>query len=295
MHNYELGYMVLLEGVAFRGDNLEAPRGNAEERDFGWGWSSWILPYLEQKAIYDSIDFDVRIPDEPNRDLVSKPVPVALCPDANQTFSHLKIGNPLFQEDFMMHDPGMALTNYAVCAGSFKGSGSWDSPRAEVNGVYGEESRTAFSDIEDGTSNTIMAGEVVYYGNGIASTGLGEFLPDPRWYGSFTPKFGTARVSASQFRTGRSVINLASSEAAFTRRNAFASSHSGGANMLFADASVHFVQETIESTRTTFEDFSNGAVLGALQRLTGRNDGLVVENFQKVSFWFPENRSRGCF
>jgi len=289
MHSYESAHMVLPRGmVAWQADATEPPQ-KPEDRGWGWGWSSQILPQLELESVNDALDFDKAIHELPNRELVSESVSVALCPDAAQPFTYLEVGNPDKPHEFSIRDPGVALTNYVACAGSFNRSFSIDVPAAQRNGIYAEESKTAFRDISDGTSSTIMVGETVYYGNGTTiGVTLGQdeedidvdgFFWDPRWYGAFSARFGTAGVGLSQFRTGRTIINPPRSESAFLKRNAFASNHAGGANMLFADGSVRFLSETIESSRTKFEDYSNGATLGVLQRLTGRNDGLTVEGF----------------
>ena len=163
--------------------------------------------------------------------------------------------------------------------GAFYGGSAWDQPKARRNGVYAEESKTAFRDIEDGTSSTIMAGEVVSYGVGNTGPEEDTFYWNARWYGSFKATNGKADAPESQFRNGQEAINPPHTSGKDRRRNAFASSHPGGANMLFADASVRLVSETIETTGTSFKDFSKGASLGVYQRLTSKNDGLVVENF----------------
>ena len=277
MHNYEAAHMVFPEGMDYRGSDLTRPRSSQPHRGFGWAWSSRILAQLDQGVIYDQINFDAKISSAINRKLVSKTMSVAVCPSASQSFTHLIIGNPTSPESNRIN-PGMATTNYAACAGSFTFGGHWDSPTDRKNGIYKDESKTKFRDIRDGTSNTIMAGEVVYYGNGSTSDADGGFTWDPKWYGSASATGPRRAITSSAvFRNGEAEINP-SPLSGTSKRDSFASSHLGTVNMLFGDASVHAIEETIDNTRTRYEDFSNGADLGVFQRLTGMNDGLVIED-----------------
>ena len=280
MLNYESSHMALPEGLAHRGDNLEASRNDFGERGLGWAWSSQLLPQLEQIAIYDRLDFNEKISSDVNRDVVATTLSVAVCPTAGQPFTHLKIGgDPVTPTEFTLIDPGIAASNYKVCAGSFEQGNFWDSPKARKNGIYAEESETTFAQITDGTSNTIMAGETLYYGNGSERDRPGEFHFDPRLYGAVGVVDGLARASESQFGVGQFEMNPGLLASQIVKRNAFASNHPGGTNMLLADGSARFVRETIQTNRTNFEAFSQGQELGLYQRLTGRNDGLVVEAF----------------
>jgi prepilin-type processing-associated H-X9-DG protein len=70
----------------------------------------------------------------------------------------------------------------------------------------------------------------------------------------------------------------------------FSSEHPGGANFCFADGSVHFIAETIESNRGgvspkndgNHSDFVQAAaqgLVGSYQLLGVRNDGQPVSGF----------------
>ena len=66
-------------------------------------------------------------------------------------------------------------------------------------------------------------------------------------------------------------------------REGFGSYHPGGSSFLFADGSVKFLSENLESRTTTEPDhvspldgLPNSQLLGVLQRLGVRNDGLTI-------------------
>jgi prepilin-type processing-associated H-X9-DG protein len=78
-------------------------------------------------------------------------------------------------------------------------------------------------------------------------------------------------MRVGQFRT-----NPPSIASADIKRNSFSSKHTGGANFVLADGSVHFVAQTIQHTETPFSATINWADVGIFQRLCGRNDGQVA-------------------
>src|SRR5688572_28272163 len=56
------------------------PTGQVGVGNRGWTWNSFILPYIEQNAIYTQIDFNDFVPVNRNRDLLKNPIPLANCP-----------------------------------------------------------------------------------------------------------------------------------------------------------------------------------------------------------------------
>ena len=253
-------------------------RGNRAGRGSGWAWSYYILPYMEQNNIYSKIEHDwsVRISDQPNRTLVASLFPSQVCPSATNQPTHFKIGNGT-DSGFMMADPGIAATNYVACAGAFVAGAYYDRPERRKNGIMGEDTATKFGDITDGTSNTILAGEAIYYGIG-QSRGSGSFFWDPSWYGRCRHNAGgRADAPEALFRIGQSRINPPAFASNGVKRNAFASHHPGGASFALADGSTHYFKDTISNNETNYNQYNNGVkILGAFQRLTAMNDGLVV-------------------
>jgi hypothetical protein len=138
-----------------------------------------------------------------------------------------------------------------------------------------------FGDVVDGTSNTILVGEVALSGNG-QNYGTGGFLWDPKWYGSLQTRDGLARADApeSVMRAGEFRMNPPFVASDNVKRNSFKSRHVGGAQFVLSDGSVHFLSESIDHTQTSWPSVNTGAIpwvqVGAFQRLCSRNDGQVV-------------------
>lgn len=112
----------------------------------------------------------------------------------------------------------------------------------QVPGIFGHNRRkTAFRDVTDGTSNTLMMGE---------STGGMDF--------------GFAWVSMNWLPTGLAA-GREQDETAATGIFSFNSFHTGGQQYVLGDGSVRFVSESLD--------------IGVLRRLSARSDGLVIGEF----------------
>jgi type II secretory pathway pseudopilin PulG len=101
----------------------------------GFSAMAYLLPYIEQEAVYKQIDFKKRIDDEANRKVAAIVIKTFLDPQ--------DVAPPV--------DKDFGGTNYLFSAGS-----QYD--LKENNGVFYLDSKIKFAQIFDGTSNTIMIG-----------------------------------------------------------------------------------------------------------------------------------------
>jgi prepilin-type processing-associated H-X9-DG protein len=98
-----------------------------------------------------------------------------------------------------------------------------------------------FSDIRDGTSNTIFGGETVY--------NYQDYLWSARTPAPFA---GTVRFGTARWVVGYPAISLGTTLKpfnvhTFAALGGFASQHvGGGGNFLYADGSVHFVSQNVD-------------------------------------------------
>lgn len=269
MHNYHDTYKRFPAGGNWKTPwGVVAGRGNRPARGNGWAWTSAILPFVEQSSIYNQLNFNNRIPEQPNRLLMSARLSIAKCPSATQA-EHIQIGNATSAFGFV--DPGMTTTNYVGCAGSFVQSAYYDQPEDRKNGILFEDSYLNFGSITDGTSNTLMIGETVHYGTGTGAS----FLWDPNWFGRFSAGTdGRADAPESLMRVGQFRTNLPRTAADNDKRNSFSSRHTGGSQFALADGSVHFVSETIDHNQLAFG--TAVTALATFQKLCSRNDGQPV-------------------
>jgi prepilin-type processing-associated H-X9-DG protein len=155
------------------------------------------------------------------------------------------------------------LTSYYSCSGS----SGWPNNNASRlslswcnDGAFTRNKRFSFSEITDGTSNTLLFGERHYFDIAF-DTIAGDRIKDWGWLW-----FGG---EADAFLSTRAPINfkfpaVGGTQIDFDARiNAFGSGHPGGAQFALADGSVRFISQTI--SMVTFQALgtrSGGEVIG---------------------------------
>ncbi len=276
IHNYHDIHQRFPSGFLFQAPGM-SNRGDRPNRAPGWSWSALILPHLEQSALHNTINWGLGMHQPPNRAAIATLIKGAVCPSANNPSKHFRVGTST--DAFGYDNPGIAATNYVGCAGSFVQSAYYDQPDERRNGIMIEDSNLRFANVEDGTSNTLLIGESIYFGNG-TNVGAGNFFWDPTWYGHFRQDSG-GRVDAPEcvMRSGEFRLNPPKVAADNVKRNTFSSRHPGGAVFVLGDGSTRFLAETIQHTETPYAGSLLSSSAGTFQRLCSRNDGLSLGDF----------------
>ena len=203
----------------------------------GWGWSCFILPFLEQEAVFQQIDFindrSYGGWDTKSFKAATTVLSVYLCPSD-------PMGRELVRVTYSLANPDqIARTNMCGVADSEQafyadqGWPYWPRPFPEVDGVFGGIEPCTFADIEDGASSTLAVGEMTGKGPGTnacqpwVATNL--LSTKNGINGPFTVPGGTYPdgLAGGGYEAG------------------FASFHPGGCNFTLADGSVHFLSQHI--------------------------------------------------
>jgi prepilin-type N-terminal cleavage/methylation domain-containing protein/prepilin-type processing-associated H-X9-DG protein len=265
-----------------------APGSSAFNYKYTWSVLAQLNPYLEQTAIYNSMDLTQPMYDATNnitaqnQFAVVQKVSIFLCPS--------DIGQPVSSAYGVAN---MGPTNYVASHGSGLSNGGYGSP-ISGDGIFPAVNGVKVTDITDGTSNTAAFSESIL-GDGaeISPTQPGDervaykylgytgTLPSdsncagnpPLWNGynrrGFMWASGEARcVSYNHYYTPNSknfdcIANDPTMTYISVGYRAARSKHTGGVNVLFGDGSVHFVQNAIApQTWLAMGTRNGGEVLG---------------------------------
>jgi len=215
----------------------------------GGVWSSMILPYLEQQAIYDRFDFNAHHKDPVNAEPATFVVPTYICPSDPEGQQPILSGR--FARDNpdpalgMWYPASMGPTHPDACPFCPEPKSAPDSPDSYCcqgwnfgthypsgNGVgmFCRHSLCTirFEDVRDGLSNTWM---------------VGETLPGHCQFNSaYAPNFNV-------YPTTIPLNTMEDDEGRFSmwyRTCGFKSLHPGGAHFALGDGSVCFVSESID-------------------------------------------------
>jgi prepilin-type N-terminal cleavage/methylation domain-containing protein/prepilin-type processing-associated H-X9-DG protein len=200
----------------------------------GWGWCSFILPEMEEGAIYRAIHFDRTIEDPINGVRVAN-VAGFFCPtdDAKRVWqakSRDAQGNPI------------ALI-CEVAASNYVGMYGTTEPGVDGDGIFFRNSRIDLKDITDGSSNTISVGERAHQ------------LGNATWVGSVTnailfPDDSNTVARPEAEESSGMVLGHAGEGvgpgAVGSDVNQFYSLHGDGANFLFADGHATFLPSSMD-------------------------------------------------
>jgi len=214
-------------------------------------WTTSTFPFIEQRAVYDQIDFTEPFNNlRANGEAVQSVVPTFICPSGDRA------NEPIFTDRFV-HNPVIAAgtwytasmgptipdqcpfcpvpgrpsdDNYC-CQGSNFGTGAGHGyPVGNSVGLFGRHRlpEVSFATVTDGLSNSIMCG---------------ESLPEECVFFSLYATNFTLTSTSIPLNTR---ISDNGKGVRWWETSGFKSEHPSGAHLSMGDASVHFVSETID-------------------------------------------------
>lgn len=288
--NFESNEKILPIGMEF--EKGEEPAWTTK---LGKNWIISVLPQMEQQGLYDAFDFSYYIPDAQNQAVRGTRIASMLCPSDSFNAEALHDTTALRRR---MGD-NWARSNYAASVGNGPIIGDKDRENAiwgqeslgwqdaNLRGVMGPNVSVTIGQITDGTSNTIMLGEVRA---GVTQSdrrgvwalgGAGSSLLV--WYGSRSDSNGpnVCNVNADDINgcvpsedTIRATECMPCWTGGYSAQATTRSLHFGGVLMAFADGSVHWISDTIE-TSGPYGDFWT-----VWDKLIASADGLIIDGIE---------------
>lgn len=251
LHNYLDSHRCFPPSRLYPDVTIEDNSGNESAYH---SWTTMILPYIDQGNIYNNMNYNSAWSALINRNMVGRQIPVFSCPStpgdgrkdpnwvvgaaAGDYGSINEVKKKVYTDVLGLADPG-------------------DNARA---GALSKGLPNKIRDITDGASNTIMIGEAagqpnVYVAAGPMTPALFALYSDDKVVdlgGTFAPADGTGwadpdcgfsingATNDGLDKYGPRMINAINVSEAY-------SFHTGGAHFAFADGSVHFLSENIDT------------------------------------------------
>ena len=211
-----------------------------------------LSQYLEQGTVFNAFNASLRYTDIANTTILTAKLAALQCP------SDTLIQSPPISTSATYNWPAagitIARTNYMANAGLWNSPAIGPNPftdpnfsqyKANATGVIFLYSATRIADITDGTNNTFLFGEGTY------GRLTGSDLSGCRWW--MAGNYGDTMLNAMyppNTKVPASTIDVDANKATTTYgvyRMAASSNHPGGVNYAFADGSVRFIKDTVDS------------------------------------------------
>jgi prepilin-type N-terminal cleavage/methylation domain-containing protein/prepilin-type processing-associated H-X9-DG protein len=208
----------------------------------GWGWSAFLLPFVEQENLHRQMRVDQAI----FGNGANPALPSHHAPFAQQKLVLFRCpSDPA--PDLNPERLNFAMSNYRAVAGPT--TFPFFFANQDMGGVMYQNSQVRLTDVTDGTSQTLAVGECIFD----QRTGKRACI----WPGMSGLRSGSIWISDVMWWVDQSTAQVNG-----TAPQAFSSRHPGGALFAFCDGSVRL--------------FRTGTNPDIIRFLAGRNDGRVV-------------------
>lgn len=272
MHNYASAHRVMPPGCIYIYPLAPAPDLNIAIQQGNWSWGAFILPYIEQTSLYNTIGVSnlsmAQSMDIPaNLLAMQTPLPSFRCPSDNGPI--LNTGRLFSSASGQLIDRSIATSNYIAVNSSGELARAKGVPNGGANGIFAMNQASSFSTISDGTSNTLMVGERAWQTPakpiaGVVTTTNTHITNAAVVLGTRGVRQNSEQGIADTMGSGRYRVNFRTfwpapngSQAQGARR-AFSSLHTGGAQFARADGSVTFISNSIDGTFDDRDCAANG-------------------------------------
>jgi prepilin-type N-terminal cleavage/methylation domain-containing protein/prepilin-type processing-associated H-X9-DG protein len=213
-------------------------------------WGVYLLPHIEQTALFQQYNLNTIFVAGANANVIKTPVKTFQCP-SNPEQDKIYTCNAALASAYSLPQFQAASSDYHIVSGvmgslwSLVASGVANPDRS---GALTVNQNTSLLAITDGTSNTILLGEISGK-NDMWVKGKKTSTGDQQGGGWGDPFSGENWLSGSDatgtISPGNSVVGVTNSEPAGSTARGLYSFHTNGANVLLSDGSVRFLSATV--------------------------------------------------
>jgi prepilin-type N-terminal cleavage/methylation domain-containing protein/prepilin-type processing-associated H-X9-DG protein len=210
---------------------------------------AYLLPYIEQAGLYAPYKFNVHWFESPNQPLVTVPLDIFICPSAPHPEG---LVFPVTRQYSVTYPIEEAVSDYAAFANvvqelQVQGYIPKTPPLPpKSNGILISGGGVRIADVTDGTSQTLIIGEISGRPHRFI-TGHIDVSPSPPndygggWADWDNPHQMHGNSPDGKTSPGPCAVNCSNDGGMY-------SFHTGGVNVAFADGSVRFVQANVSMT-----------------------------------------------
>lgn len=267
LHNYHDTHRSFPAGLY---EQINSTGGNTDNIPLV-GWGVMILPYVEQGNVFNQLNsgtnsLQAMVSNTVLLNILQTPIPTFKCPsDSSDNLNSNRAilnasGTPV----------QIATANYVGCNGQNGDTGMM---------VMSSVAKITFGSLTDGSSNIIAVGERCKQNGRDKVTGVATQNLAALWAG-----VGQRNGTASNSIQGVLATSLYQMNTGFSNTSlelpafCFASNHTGGANFVFGDGSVHFLSQSINWSDATV-DGNHKHQYGTFNLLNDIADGYVVGEY----------------
>ncbi|MEI8381320.1 MAG: DUF1559 domain-containing protein [Planctomycetota bacterium] len=247
LHNYLMTHQTLPPGT----QNPTGPITSVEGGGHHMGWITQILPFLDQSAAANKIDFNQSVYAEQNRRVRKHLIPALVCPSD---------WGPQRGEN------EVSKTNYCGIHNDYE-----TQIDVKQNGVLFLNSSVRTMQVPDGLSNTLFIAETRFGTQSKSDlgwmSGTSATLRNPViWLNQSTPDAApNYQIHAAPERVASGMPNSQNATEPPEFVGGFSSWHTGGYHTMIGDGSVRFISTNINET--------------VLRNLAHKSDGELIEEF----------------
>ncbi len=195
---------------------------NATSR-VGWTWMYYLTPYIEQQNVFDNTN---------NTTVAQTAIKTYYCPSRRQPTLYSNGGRCDYAGNGGRNMAGNGTEGVMVR--------QWKSPGASMSATAPVEQKRTMSDLSDGTSNTLMAGEKQCHPTVLGKSGGDNEVWNNSGWDQDHERFGSVLPQPDDQHPNSSAATFWSER--------FGGSHPGGFTAVMCDGSVRFIKYSVDST-----------------------------------------------